>query len=431
MSGTEHIDSKGSARDNLEGLRFSYERKLFDAIDQRFGEEVQRRGHDAKNLLTARRRALLGDAVRVTADLLPEVHAAYRTCLDALGGGYGGDLFVQQSSDYNANVFADGKRFDVVVYSGLLGDFTLNELRFVLGHELGHVLFGHSTLSVYEVLENTRGLEPADAHLLFRWSRASEISADRIGLLCAGELTVAVTALFKTSSGLKGIDGNSVLQSFRRQYDQLQEHIESEGGPHGWARTHPMAAIRFKALELAALDIVALRQGSPGFSWHGFRALDREIATTLEYLDVPAGPTRGFGTVEGQLCLLTSLLHVALSDGSLSWKHRWFIHDVYGILESQLPLERMIEAATSDVANSVHALLQDVSASKDMLASGDAQRIVTTAALMLGADADVSDRQVGVLRGLATALGLDSEAVTQAKRHIQQEACSLKELLLG
>lgn len=276
---------------DIESLRFGYESNLLRIIAAQLGPAFPRMGHDkAKHLLDTRRKALLGDAVRVTADLLPDVHEAYRSCLNIFGGDLKGDLFVQQSKEYNANVFAHGKRFDVLIHSALLNDFTKEELRFVFGHELGHVVFEHSRFSVHDILSEIKGISPDTANLLFRWSRASEVSADRVGLLCCGKLTTGVTALFKTASGLSGIDMDRILRSFRKQYEDLEIQIREVNSDLSWVRTHPMMPIRFKALELAALDIVALRGQSGSFSWKGFRAVDRQIADILEAIDATAIP---------------------------------------------------------------------------------------------------------------------------------------------
>jgi Zn-dependent protease with chaperone function len=272
---------------DTEKLRFGYESRLFDILEAQLGQSLYQGSAQAQNLLETRKRDLLGNAVCVTAELLPEVHRQYQLCLDMLGANLKGDLFVQQGMEYNASVFAYQNKFDVLINSSLLKDFTPDEWRFVFGHELGHVIFGHSRFSVREILANMPDVSADTADMLFRWSRAAEVSADRIGLLCCGRLTDAVMALFRTASGLSGIDADRVLASFRGQYESLETQLR-EAGTDGfaWIRTHPMMPIRFKALELAALDIVALRQNYRGFSWKGFRAIDDQIARILESLDL-------------------------------------------------------------------------------------------------------------------------------------------------
>jgi len=272
---------------DIEKLRFGYENRLFEILEAQLGQSLCRGSAQAHNLLETRKRDLLGNAVCVTAELLPEVHQQYQLCLEMLGANLKGDLFVQQGMEYNASVFAYQNKFDVLINSSMLNHFTPDEWRFVFGHELGHVIFGHSRFSVREILAKMPDLSADTADMLFRWSRAAEVSADRIGLLCCGKLTDAVMALFRTASGLSGIDADRVLSSFRRQYESLETQLRQAGTDgFAWIRTHPMMPIRFKALELAALDIVALRQKYQGFSWKGFYAIDNQIASILESLDV-------------------------------------------------------------------------------------------------------------------------------------------------
>ena len=67
-----------------------------------------------------------------------------------------------------------------------------DELTFVIGHELGHFLLGHS-------LEERQDTESEE--YLIR-SRAQEISVDRIGLVSCGSLNISIQVLMKLVSGL-------------------------------------------------------------------------------------------------------------------------------------------------------------------------------------------------------------------------------------
>ena len=270
----------------LEHLRFSYETELFYKISKRHVHFPCLDETESRYLLDARRRDLLGNSVRVTNDLLPEIHNLYQSCLNTIGGGLNGDLFVKQSSEYNANVFAHGNNFDVLINSALIKDFSKFELSFVFGHELGHVVFGHNRFPVHDILRQSQSIDSNIANILFCWSRATEISADRLGLLCCGQMAPSVTALFKISSGLAGIDFDRVLNSFRKQYKALEDHLKKVSDLQNWIHTHPMIPIRFKALELAALDIVSLKHKFSGFSEKGFIEIDRQIASLLRKLEM-------------------------------------------------------------------------------------------------------------------------------------------------
>jgi len=392
-------------RASLCDLRFTHDDELVEQIQVRCGEWVREREGRVRSLLDARRGELLGNTVCVTAELVPDVYAAFRDCVELLtGSDQSGNLYVQQSHDYNANVFSDGHRFDVVVNSGLLEDFSADELKFVLGHELGHVLYEHSRLPVTEMLADSDDLQAEEAVLLLRWSRASEISADRIGLLCAGHLTVAVTALFKTMSGLKGMESDAILRSFRKQYDELQSHQQETGSMSGWARTHPLMAVRFKALEMSALDIAALRSKAAEFSWNSFRALDRQIARTLSSLENPGSPSRGMRSRRWQLCALTALLYGALEVRSRDCDYWEFISEVHSALDSELPIGSMIDAVEQDSVAFRQSAISEIRSSLDVLVGNDAEKIIRLTVLMLATGTNTVPHPSRALRELVALL---------------------------
>ncbi len=430
--------------ETLENLRFGYETKLFQAIEAEIGEQRGRDAEEAQDLLQMRRRSLLGDAVRITPELLPEVHAAYQECLDVLGGGLTGNLFVMQSSEYNASVLGHDKTFDVVVHSALLKDFSLPQLKFVFGHELGHVVFGHSKFNIHEILGNPDGVPAALASLLFKWSRAAEVSADRVGLMCCGQLTDAVSALFLTASGITGIDDDKVLRSLRGQYDELERHINEQKASHGWIRTHPMIPIRFKACELAALDITALRQSHRGFSWSGFRGIDTKIMNVLETLDklvdfVPgAGPggmggasLRGPRDEDTQLAVFLSLLHVALADGKIQWNERAFLTDLSMALGTRLPIKHMMDAAESSGRDFGRNAIGEIQERREQFQPDDVRKVLELAAVMICQHGRVKRPEQRAMEEVATALGANARLVNEVVMFVQMNGPTQQKVLEG
>lgn len=275
--------------EEIENLRFGYEANLLRSIGTQFGHLSLLNAAEAYSYFDERRQTLLGDAVHITEDLLEDIYQAFRSCLESVGLDTQANLFVKQDKDYNANVFAHAGQFDLLLHSSLIQDFTLDQLRFIMGHEIGHVLFEHSMLSIYKIIDQIQEVPAKAAKLFLQWNRAAEISADRIGLYCCGNLNDTVTALFVMSSGITGIPTEKILRSFRQQYEKLEAHLRSGTTSHMCFRTHPMIPIRFKAIELSALDILALRTSLARFSWKSFAPVDRQIGILLDSLDAFEG----------------------------------------------------------------------------------------------------------------------------------------------
>lgn len=188
-----------------------------------------------------------------------ELYAVCRQVVTALGlnGGRDGmkvDFFLSNDPSYNALAFfnhdADQPHY-IVLNSGLVDALTLDELKFVVGHELGHLVFRHSCFERVMSLsyKNPEEMPQAARSLHDLWSKLSEISSDRVGLLAVGEIAPALSAMFKLSSGLSmsflKMDARSYLEMARAQIDLL----EKQEGPTHFI-SHPAHPVRVKALEL-------------------------------------------------------------------------------------------------------------------------------------------------------------------------------------
>jgi Zn-dependent protease with chaperone function len=103
---------------------------------------------------------------------------------------------------------------------------TPEEMRFIIGHELGHVALGHTWLN--SLIGGMAGIPaPLEAALLlnlaFRsWNRVCEYSADRAGLLACGSLQSATSALVKLVAGSVRSE-----EQFHRAMDYIDREDDS------------------------------------------------------------------------------------------------------------------------------------------------------------------------------------------------------------
>jgi Zn-dependent protease with chaperone function len=147
---------------------------------------------------------LIGHAQPVNDQTIPALAVVTRDAMTRLQPGPV-QTFVVPAKALNAYTFGLSSPKVVVLYSGLLQVMDADEVKFIIGHELGHVRLGHTWLN--SVVGGMAGIpSPFGAAVIlyfaFRWwNRACEFSADRAGLLACGDLNKAVSALVKIETG--------------------------------------------------------------------------------------------------------------------------------------------------------------------------------------------------------------------------------------
>jgi len=167
------------------------------------------------------------------------------------------------------NAYTTGvERPIIVLYERLVECLTPEELVFVIGHELGHYKSGH--VLYYNMASMASRLASSVVGKLFGigetvlemtllpalryWSRRSEYTADRAGLLACQDPTVAVTALAKFA-GLTARYGQDFeaedLIAQARRLDDLYDEAFLQRAYHAFAQlgdTHPRNVWRVKTL---------------------------------------------------------------------------------------------------------------------------------------------------------------------------------------
>ena len=156
----------------------------------------------------------------------------------------------------NAYTFGLAEPQVVVVYAGVLRIMDADELRFIIGHELGHVRLGHTWLN--SLVGGMSGIpSPYLAAIVlyfsFRWwNRACEYSADRAGLLACGKPEKAASALIKLAGGSSAARSAEGRQQALHRIEAEDDHLENN--LREMISTHPMIVRRLEALRQYAVS---------------------------------------------------------------------------------------------------------------------------------------------------------------------------------
>ncbi len=201
------------------------------------------------------RLAFQANAVQVGPNQFPRVYELYQeVCQTMDSEEY--DLFIAQDPIVNAGAYGMDRPF-IIVNSAtkiLLDD---RELQYILGHELGHIQSGHvlyRTMMVLLIELAKLGFPivglAARAVLvaLMEWSRKSELSCDRAGLLSLQDPDVVLSAMLKMAGGGPWKDDETNVGQFILQAEAYRESDDVADSVFKilnlMAQTHPFWVIR-------------------------------------------------------------------------------------------------------------------------------------------------------------------------------------------
>jgi Zn-dependent protease with chaperone function len=198
----------------------------------------------------------LGGAIRADHRQHPRVHRIFAEAGATLDIAELPELYIEFSSNINASCVGMAKPF-IVVSSRAVELFNEEELRFILGHELGHMMSGHAVyrtmmMILTRMATNLAWLPVGSIALraiiaaLMEWWRKAELSADRAGLLACQDPSAALRAHMKLAGGgdLSEIDTAAFLEQ-AAEYDRSGDLRDSLIKLRMLAmRTHPLPVAR-------------------------------------------------------------------------------------------------------------------------------------------------------------------------------------------
>jgi Peptidase family M48 len=385
----------------LDGLRYRLEKYEIDRLSEKYGFVPP---SNPSSLLN-HHRMTVGSDLKITENLSPKLWRIFRESIEALGFEEPVELFVKNRGEWNAFALpgTDIVPHKIVLFSGIVRHHSPDELRFVIGHELGHLAFRHhhgdELLSKFP--PDASGQPTAPSFLVRRvevWRRWSEASCDRAGYVAAGRNMAAVTNVILAMAS--GLGPDWVVASEKDLEGQLVEIENAKLGDLIIA-THPAPVVR----------LAALRHYAKFDDWDALDEKERQFSDTETFRILSLHDTTSYGLPEHTITFVVSgcILATRARNSELT------------------PLERdglldWIAPSTDDPESYVCAGLESTNAELETMLLESAARLredpesdhsegLVAMVRLIVADGTCTDEERGVARLASEALGLGAKTV--------------------
>ena len=191
--------------------------------------------------VTLARGQLLGSSVLIHKAHFPDVFEVVERCAHAIGIPVP-IVFVRDDQVTPVVALGFGEPYSLVISSHWLEHFDPDELKFMIGRELGNIAAGHTRITS---LLSVNGRENAIISIIFgAWLRRTEYTADRFGLLCNGNLDAANRAIMIATFHHFGREID--IDAFAKQRDAFGGDSVLNMGE--WLSSQPFATNRMERL---------------------------------------------------------------------------------------------------------------------------------------------------------------------------------------
>lgn len=390
----------------LPEVRLTAEEGLISDLSERFGLDELLEGYEAQGRATHEYQEIVGRNLRVTPVLAPRLHTLFEATKEALCFQEPVELFIVGQTTINAAAIhapEAGFPHAVQLTAGAIERMSDDELRFVLGHELGHLSFQHyRVILVHIALADQDGessMPPLLARHLESWDRLAELSADRAGLLGSeNQLDTVVSAFFKMETGLGPEHLRFDIGSFLAQLSELQSLGRSEVLSR---YSHPVTPVRVRALQLFS--------AAYGPDWAARReALDAEVAQLARVMDFEVSQPED---VHARDFLLAGGLLAATADGQGVSEKQWQL-----LVQFLLPLVADPEEALErfDDLDEVEALFVKSTEWLRENTGADRYRLFDRLCHLVALNGEIHRQEKEFLLKVAELLGMPERAATES-----------------
>lgn len=196
-----------------------------------------------------------GHSLKVERELLADIYDLCHSVKEKLGFTGKVDFYITGDSTVNAFSVASESEDEpniVNINSGLFDLMTREELKFVIGHELGHLINKDTALArlINFIFPPTSAVPVTLQYKVRLHEQLAELVADRYGYMATEDLGACVTAFFKMASGLDLANLNVSIEALIADNNKRLSYFLNDKGMS--RASHPVNPIRVQALNLFA-----------------------------------------------------------------------------------------------------------------------------------------------------------------------------------
>ena len=298
---------------------------------------------------------LLSTSVRVTKEIFPEINKAIENVFKRLKIENNLNFFVTANhfqTQATCSAMPLGDSAEIILTSKLIELLNGEELESVIAHEVAHFYYQHALYP-----QPNSSMKRVETLNLLNFSRAAEISADRIGFIGCGSLESSLRAMLKITSGL----GDKHLKfNFSNYLDQLRELKEIKGDKDLMYSTHPNFLNRMQALIWFSMsneynkDFNSNKKGS-----FDLKTVDQKIDESIK--KVIGDEVDYFNKDVVSRALMWGSIEIFLSDKKFSKKEQELFKKNFGDKRTQSMLSFMKMASPKSIQAKIDNTFQEAS----------------------------------------------------------------------
>ncbi len=403
---------------NYETIRIPLEiqlgQELYQQIQGKVLEDILR---EAKVEKTENyfKNILEGHSFKVNEKLSPRLYSIFTGIKHRLEFEEPIDFYITNNPELNAYAVSsleEGQSNIININSGLIDKVDDEELKFVIGHEIGHLISRNANIAqlLNFVFGNQEDIPLLMQHKIAVWDKVSELTADRFGFIACGNLDKVLSCFFKMASGLSVERLNFDPRAFSKENEEILQYFKETGS--GNLLSHPINPIRIKAVEcFAASDLY--QHLSSGVQVEKDLVLDKAVEELMESLMVISNSPINYH----RTCFIASAgLIVAGIDEEVSpEEYEQIIEQMsaFTVFPKKI-LNQMIEEKKVDFFfnQSVKALLE--------INPGERNIMLMFLINIIIADQVISEKEMGFIFEFGTSLGFERKEIAQIFAQVVQ-----------